>query len=88
MVSNDNLRLKQAVLEVVKNQLSNNDPPETGQTLNRLMENGFSEQEALKLIGYVVASEVFTVLKSDRSYNEQAYIAALHALPKLPWDKE
>jgi hypothetical protein len=87
MVSNDNRRLKQAILEVVTNQISNNDPPETGQTLKRLRENGFSEQEALKLIGYVVASEVFAVLKSGRSYDQKAYIAALHALPKLPWDE-
>ena len=88
MVSNDNIRLKQAILEVINIQLNKNDPPETRQTLKRLTESGFSEQEALKLIGYVVASEVFSVLKSDRSYDEKAYIAALHALPKLPWDKE
>ena len=81
MISDGNLGLKQAILDVVKNQLSNNDPPETGQTLNRLIENGFSEEEALKLIGYVVASEVFTVLKNDRSYDEQAYIAAYPLCP-------
>jgi hypothetical protein len=36
----------------------------------------------------VVASEVFTVLKENRNYDHAKYIAALNALPKLPWEKE
>ncbi len=84
----ENERLRQAILEVIKNQIKKNDPPETKQTLIRLQENGFSEEEALKLIGYVVASEVFTVLKDNRKYDREKYVSALKALPKLPWEKE
>jgi hypothetical protein len=83
-----NERLRQAILEVIKSQIKDNDPPETKQTLIRLQKDGFTEEEALKLIGYVVASEVFTVLKDNRKYDQEKYIAALKALPTLPWEKE
>ena len=84
----DNQRLKNAILEVMNKQIMDNDPPETKKTLVRLQENGYSNEEAIKLIGYVVASEVFAVLREDRRYDEKKYIAALKALPKLPWTKE
>ena len=84
----DNQRLKKAILEVIGAQIKNDDPPETKKTMIRLKENGYSEEEAIKLIGYVVASEVFAVFKEDRRYDENNYIAALQALPKLPWDKK
>jgi hypothetical protein len=84
----DNQRLKNAILAVIHKQIRNYDPPETQKTLLRLQKKGYSEEEALKLIGYVVASEVFSVFKEDRRYDEKKYIAALKALPKLPWEKE
>ena len=84
----ENEKLRQAILEVINKQVRDNDPPETKQTLIRLQEDGFSEQEALKLIGYVVASEVFAVLKENRQYDHEKYIEALKGLPRLPWEKE
>ena len=84
----ENQQLRKAILEVINNQIRGNDPPETKQTFVRLKKEGFSEEETLKLIGYVVASEVFTVLKESRSYDKKKYISALNALPKLPWEKE
>ena len=85
MKKTENQRLREAILAVTNKQIRDNDPPETKQALIRLREQGFSEEEALKLIGYVVASEVFTVLKENRNYAHAKYIAALNALPKLPW---
>lgn len=87
MEKTDDQRLREAILGVINNQIKDNDPPETKQTLARLQKEGFSRKEALKLIGYVVASEVFTVLKENRSYDKVQYISALNALPKLPWEK-
>ena len=84
----DNQKLKNAILEVMNKQIIDNDPPETKKTLVRLQENGYSKEEAIKLIGYVVASEVFAVFREDCRYDEKKYIAALKALPKLPWTKE
>ena len=81
-------RLRKAILEVINTQIRDNDPPETKQALIRLQDQGFSEEEALRLIGYVVASEVFSVLKENRQYDKEKYISALNYLPRLPWEKE
>ena len=88
MEKTEDQRLREAILEVINNQMRDNDPPETKQAFLRLQKEGFSKEETLKLIGCVVASEVFTVLKENRPYDNKKYISALKALPKLPWDKE
>ena len=84
----ENERLRQAILEVINNQIRDNNPPETKQTYDRLRKEGFSEEETLKLIGYVVAAEVFAVMKENRRYEKEKFIAALQGLPGLPWDKK
>ncbi|UCD65470.1 MAG: hypothetical protein JSW69_05435 [Deltaproteobacteria bacterium] len=88
MENTENERLRAAILEVINNQIRDNNPPETKQALIRLQEQGLSEEEALKLIGYVVASEVFSVLKENRQYDKEKYITALNNLPELPWEKK
>ena len=88
MKKTEDQRLRAAILEVINSQIKDNEPPETKETLDRLQQEGCSREEALKLIGYVVASEVFTVLKENRPYDNEKYISALKALPKLPWEKE
>jgi hypothetical protein len=78
--------LKSAILEVVDNQLQANDPPETRQTFDRLISEGYSEEEAKKLIGCVVTSEIFEVLKKWEPFNPERFAKALNELPKLPQD--
>jgi len=41
-----NSYLKAAILEVVENQMRNNDPPETRQTCDHLIQEGHSEEDA------------------------------------------
>jgi hypothetical protein len=79
-----NHRLKSAIIEVVENQLEANDPPEIKQTLDRLIFEGFSENEAKELIGNVVVLEVFEVLKAGKPFDIKRYAAALARLPELP----
>jgi hypothetical protein len=88
MKKTENQRLRKAILEVINTQIRENDPSETKKALSRLRKQGFSEEESLRLIGYVVASEVFSVLQETRQYDKDKYIAALNALPRLPWDKK
>ncbi len=73
--------LNDAIMEVVENQINGNDPPETKQTLNRLLSEGYTEKEAKKLIGGVVAVEIFEVLKQGRPYNQKKFVDSLNALP-------
>ena len=60
----ENTYLKSAILEVVDNQLRANDPPETRQTFDRLISEGYSEEEAKKLIGCVVSEQIFVHIKA------------------------
>lgn len=76
--------VRTAILEVVENQLRDGTPPETRQTLQRLVTEGYSEEEARRLIAVVVTSEIFNVLKHNQPYNEVRFIVALRQLPKLP----
>ncbi len=76
--------LQSAILEVVENQLENNDPPETRQTYERLIREGHSEEDAKKLIGAVVAVEMFSIMKHQKPFDETQFIAALNRLPKIP----
>lgn len=82
----ENPILKAAILEVVDNQLRENDPPETRQTLDRLIAEGHSKGEAKKMIGAVVSLEMFDVLKKKEPYNHERFAKALNRLPKLVHD--
>jgi hypothetical protein len=88
MKKTEGQKLRQAILEVINTQIRENEPPETKKTLARLRNQGFSEEESLRFIGYVVASEVFSVLQEKRQYDKDKYIAALNDLPRLPWEKK
>ena len=83
-----NPRLRKVIFEIVHNQLRANDPPETKQTLDRLITDGFSKDEAMELIACVVANEIFEVTSRGEPYDKNRYVTALHALPELPWDDD
>ena len=82
----ENPYLKSAILEVVDNQLKANDPPETRKTLERLIAEGYAEDDARGLIGSIVAAEMFDVMKQQKPFNLERFVKALKALPKLPGD--
>src|SRR5581483_5453566 len=78
--------LQTAILEVVETQLREGTPPQTRQTLDRLLAAGYPEAEARRLIGCVVVSEIFAVLQRHELYDEARYVGALERLPRLPWE--
>ncbi|MCF6251208.1 MAG: hypothetical protein L3J75_08070 [Methylococcaceae bacterium] len=82
--SEDGQKAGEAIVEVVENQLTDNNPPETKQTLERLMKSGESRENAIRYIASVLSIEIFGVLKHQKSYNNERYIKNLKALPKLP----
>jgi hypothetical protein len=81
-----NPRLKAIVLQIVEKQLEDNEPPETKATLRRLVGKGHKEDRAKELIGCVVTTVIYDVLKNEQKYDRQKYIKALNKLPKLPWE--
>jgi len=86
MSSEGNEVLHGAIMEVANNQINDNNPPETRQTLDRLIGEGHTEEDAKQLIGCVVVAEIFEVMKQGRAFDEPKFVAALEALPKLPSD--
>lgn len=85
-MTDDREELSLAFLQVVENQVSSNDPPETRLTLKRLHAAGYSDDEARKLIACVIVAEVKGIEAEKREFDEISYVRALQALPKLPWD--
>ena len=77
---------KAVILEVVDNQIRDNTPPETRRTFARLLEEGYDEDEAKRLIGCVLVSEIWDIMKHRKPYNQTRYVAALQKLPELPED--
>jgi hypothetical protein len=81
--SEGNPHLQAAIMEVVENQLRNNDPPQTRQTFERLIETGHSEKKAKRLIACVVSAEIFDVLKKN-PFDLDRFVKGLNKLPTMP----
>jgi len=79
-----NPRLGAAFLEVVENQLRDNNPPETKQTLDRLMKEGYSPEDAKGLIAQAVAVETYVILKEKVPFNRERFVRNLASLPQEP----
>jgi hypothetical protein len=75
------------MLEIVDNQVRDNTPPQTRQTLARLQAEGHSPEEARRLIGYIVAVELNDMLRELRPFDVAAFVVALERLPALPLDE-
>jgi hypothetical protein len=75
-----------AIYEVLDNQLRENDPPETNQTLQKLLAAGYSLAEARRLLAIVILTEIDEMMRLKRSFDLASFVAALHRLPRLPWE--
>jgi hypothetical protein len=78
--------LKKILLEVVNNQLKANDPPETRETLERLVSEGISKEDAKIYIAQAVSVEVYHTLKNKKPFNPERYVRNLKRLPEEPED--
>ena len=79
---------QEAIFEVIENQLRDNNPPITKETYTRLVSEGHSHDETMKLIGCAMTTEIFEILKNKQPFNEERYSQNLINLPDLPWEEE
>lgn len=84
----DKKRRRKIILEIVENQIRDRDPPETRQTLTRLIKEGFSREESVELIAAVVVTEIYNVINQTENFDRKRFVGALKQLPKLPYDEE
>ena len=81
-----NEKLREQIFEIIKNQLKDNNPPETKTTYDRLRRQGFDDFETMQMIGQCLAVELFDVLKFGKLFNNARYIKNLKSLPKEPFN--
>ena len=79
-----NPHLRMAFLEVVDNQLRDDNPPETKETLERLIREGYSAERAKELIAQAVVVEAYVVMKTKTTFNRERFVRNLMALPQEP----
>lgn len=76
--------LDNSILEAVNNQIKINNPPETKATLKRLVDLGYSDLDAKKLIGQCLLLEMHTIMKEQKPFNKDRFVASLNNLPDPP----
>jgi hypothetical protein len=74
-----NPRLRKSVLDVVRNQIRANDPPETKMTLD-LLAAGHSRREAMDVIARVVVQEIWEIMKRNEPFDQGRFVKALKTL--------
>ena len=72
-----NPHLKAAILDVVENQIREDDPPETRQTLKRLVAAGYSRKQAIEMIGSAVVEEFWAILHDHKPFDRARFTALL-----------
>ena len=81
-----NRRAGELVIQAIKKQIRQNDPPETKETFDRLRCEGHAKEEVYRLLGCVLTSEIYEVMKHERVFDRDLYVQQLRALPRLPWE--
>ena len=76
--------LKAATMDVVNNQIMNNEPPETRLTLERLISQGITEEDAKIYIAQAVSVEIWDVMRNKTVFNKNRFIKNLNNLPEEP----
>ena len=79
---------KEAIFEIIENQLRDNNPPITKETYTRLTSEGHSHDESMKLLGCAMTTEIFEIMKNNEQFSEERYTYNLSNLPELPWEEK
>jgi len=66
--------------QIVENQITDQNPPETAETLDQLMQQGFNRHEAVHKIGEVMVGDMTDMVQSNRNFDSQRYVQSLRQL--------
>lgn len=72
------------VEQIVEKQINRNEPPETADTYQRLINDSFTDVEARRLISTAVNVELFKLMDYGEAFNHQRFLDNLQSLPDLP----
>lgn len=76
--------LREQIFVIIKNQMDEDNPPETNSAYKRLIDLGYNDFETKQLIGQCVAIELFNIFKHGKPFDEERYIKNLKQLPEKP----
>lgn len=76
-----NERLTRAIYAVIDQQIAEKNPPDTLIAYERLLEDGFTHDEAYALIGHLVGMEMAEEIRGEGGLNMARFAAALEELP-------
>lgn len=73
-----------AIHQIVENQVADRTPPQTAETLEALVQAGYTRHEAIHAIGTLIAKEMFEIMQDNRPFDEAGYTEALRELAQTP----
>ena len=76
--------LHAALMEMVSRQIADNDPPETRETFERLLAEGYSPEYVRRMIGLLIARGLTRGMLQGRPFDEKDFIENLRRLPEIP----
>jgi hypothetical protein len=88
MSKRDRKMAREALFEAIETQMKEGEPAETKATFNRLLADGYSRKETMRLLACVLVVELNDMVRDNRVYDEASYAKKLKALPRLPWEEE
>lgn len=80
--------LREHIFKIIKNQIKNNDPPETMATYKRLISLGYDGFTGKQYLAQCLAVEIYHSMKFKIPFNKERYIRHLKALPQEPFDDQ
>lgn len=69
---------------IIKKQISDETPPETKQTYDRLISEGQTHDDAMGMLSTVFVNEMNNGLKEQKPFDDTRYVESMNALPELP----
>lgn len=79
-------KAQKAIFQAIDTQLADGDPPETAEALDRLLQQGYSRDDAYRLIGAAIAEETKEIMKDGREFDRARFVGLLKKLPAMPWE--
>lgn len=77
----ENPEAKKLILEAVDNQINSPETPYVKEHYQRLVSEGIKKKEAKRMLGCLLAVEMWEMQKYDRDFDEMEYIKKLEKLP-------
>ena len=75
---------REGLIDAVEQQIAQGTPAEAPRTLERLLNEGYPREEAVRLMAAALAAEAFEVLDQQREFDERNYERLLQRLPRPP----